>query len=177
MLLTLYNCVKLHSFLKKHTLVCSLGIPEYCWIYTTSVCLLYSTTMQFCFSFLSFIFSLPVQCNVRLLLWDVVCLSSVTRIYCGQTVSWIRMPLGTEVGLGLSDIVLGDPAPPTQRGTAALLNFFGPCLLWPNRCMDQDASWYADWSLLVEAIFSTCHTNPNPTHSSLAFVMGANRRA
>jgi len=29
------------------------------------------------------------------------------------------MPLGTEVGLGPSDIVLdGDPAPPTQRGTA-----------------------------------------------------------
>jgi len=22
-------------------------------------------------------------------------------VYCGQTVSWIRMPLGTEVGLGL----------------------------------------------------------------------------
>ena len=39
-----------------------------------------------------------------------VCLSSVTRVYCGQTVSWIRMPLGTEVGLGPSDIVLdGDP--------------------------------------------------------------------
>jgi len=31
------------------------------------------------------------------------------------------MPLGTEVGLGSSDIVLdGDPAPPTQRDTAAL---------------------------------------------------------
>ena len=31
------------------------------------------------------------------------------------------------VGLGQSDIVLdGAPAPPTQRGTAALSNFFGP---------------------------------------------------
>jgi len=58
-----------------------------------------------------------------------VCLSSVTRVYCGETVSWIRMPLGTEVGLGPCDIVLdGNPAPPTQRGTAALPNFFGPCL-------------------------------------------------
>jgi len=65
-------------------------------------------------------------------------------MYCGHTVSWIRMPLGTEVGLGPADIVLdGDPAPPTQMGTAALPNFFGPCLLWPNGCMDQDASWYA----------------------------------
>ena len=77
------------------------------------------------------------------------------------------MPLGTEAGLGLgpSDIVLdGDQASPTQRGTAAFPNFFGPCLLWPNGCMDQDASWYADRSLLGEAIFSAYHTNPNPTH-------------
>ena len=34
------------------------------------------------------------------------------------------MPVGTDVGLGPSDIVLdADPAPPTQRGTAALPNF------------------------------------------------------
>jgi len=34
---------------------------------------------------------------------------------------WIRIPLGTEVGHGPVDIVLdGDPAPPTERGTAAL---------------------------------------------------------
>jgi len=40
-------------------------------------------------------------------------------VYCGQTVGWIRMPLGTEVGLGPGDIVLdGDPAPPMKRGTA-----------------------------------------------------------
>ena len=43
------------------------------------------------------------------------CLSvlSVTLVYCGQTVGWIRMPLGTEVGLGPGDILLDvDPAPP-----------------------------------------------------------------
>jgi len=27
-------------------------------------------------------------------------------VYCGQTVGWIKMPLGTEVGLGPGDIVL-----------------------------------------------------------------------
>ena len=51
----------------------------------------------------------------------VYCLS-VTLVYCGQTVGWIKskMPLGTEVGLGPGDIVLyGDPAPPMKRGTAA----------------------------------------------------------
>ena len=43
-----------------------------------------------------------------------------THVYCGQTAGWIKMPLGTEVGLGPGHIVLGgDPAPPTERGTAA----------------------------------------------------------
>jgi len=42
----------------------------------------------------------------------------VTLVYCGQTVEWIKMPLGTEVGLGLGHIVLdGDPAPlPLPKG-------------------------------------------------------------
>jgi len=40
-------------------------------------------------------------------------------LYCGLTVGWIKMPFGTEVGLGSGDIVLdGDPA---ARGTAARL--------------------------------------------------------
>ena len=57
-----------------------------------------------------------------------VCLT-VTLVYYGQTVGWIRMSLGMEVDLGPGDIV-GDPALPAERGTAAPL--FGPCLLWLN---------------------------------------------
>jgi len=60
-----------------------------------------------------------------------VCLAclSVTLVYCGETVAWIKMPLGTEVGLGPGDIMLGgDPAPSTERGTA-VPPLFGPCLL------------------------------------------------
>jgi len=34
-----------------------------------------------------------------------VCLS-VTLVYCGQKVGWIKMTLGTEVGLGPGDIML-----------------------------------------------------------------------
>jgi len=47
-----------------------------------------------------------------------VCLSvmsclSVTFVYCGQTVGWIKMKLGKEVGLGPGLIVSdGKPAPP-----------------------------------------------------------------
>jgi len=44
---------------------------------------------------------------------------SVTLVYCGQTVGWIKIELGTVVGLGPGHIVLHrDPAspPPKKRG-------------------------------------------------------------
>ena len=67
---------------------------------------------------------------------------SVTLVYYGQAVGWIKMPLGTEVGLGPGHTVLnGDPAPPMETGTAPP-PLFGQCLLWPNGWMDQDTTWY-----------------------------------
>jgi len=71
-----------------------------------------------------------------------------THICYGQMAGWIRMPLGTEVGLGLGDFVLdGDPAPP-QKGGGAPSPIFGTCPLWPNGWMDQDGTWHAGgpWS-------------------------------
>jgi len=54
-----------------------------------------------------------------------VCLYA-TLVYCGQSVGWIKMPLGMEVGLGPGGTVLdGDPASPMERGTAAA-TLFGP---------------------------------------------------
>jgi len=42
------------------------------------------------------------------------------HICCGQMDGWIKMPLGREVGLGQSDIVLdGDPAAAPQNGGRA----------------------------------------------------------
>jgi len=56
---------------------------------------------------------------------------------------WIKMPLGTEVGLGAGDFVLdGDPAPLPKMGAEPLSPIFGPCLLWPNGWMDQDGTWH-----------------------------------
>jgi len=50
-----------------------------------------------------------------------------------------------EIGLGPGDTVLdGDPAPPPKGAQRQL---FGPCLLWPNGWMDQDAAWYRGRSL------------------------------
>jgi len=49
-----------------------------------------------------------------------LCCLSVMLVYCGQTVGWMKMPLGTAEGLGPCNILLdGDPAPPSKRGTAA----------------------------------------------------------
>ena len=59
-------------------------------------------------------------------------------MYCGQTAGWIKMPVGTEGGLGPGHIVLdGDPAPPFKGAQPV----FGPCLLWPNGWTEQDATW------------------------------------
>jgi len=53
------------------------------------------------------------------------------------------MPLGREVGLGPSDIVLdGDPAPLLLPKKGQRPPIFGPCPLWPNGWIDQDATWY-----------------------------------
>ena len=41
----------------------------------------------------------------------------MTLVYCGQTVGWIKMKPGTEVGLNPGHIVLdGDPAPAPPKG-------------------------------------------------------------
>jgi len=72
------------------------------------------------------------------------CLSclSVTFVRCGQTVERIKMKLGMLVGLGPGHIVLdGNAAPPPPKGHRPH-PIFGPYLLRPNCCMDQDATWY-----------------------------------
>jgi len=58
----------------------------------------------------------------------------LTHVYCGQMAAWIKMPIGTEIGLGLRDIVLdGDPAPPLKGHSPPI---FGQCPLLPNGWMD-----------------------------------------
>jgi len=45
-----------------------------------------------------------------------VCLS-VTLMYCGQTVGWIKMKLGVKIGLDSGHTVLdGEPSPPIPKG-------------------------------------------------------------
>ena len=86
-------------------------------------------------------FSATVCKTVRPVL-SVRCLSCVhvMLVYCGQTVGWIKMKLGVEVGLGHGHIVLdGDPDPPSPKGHRPQ---FSAHVLWPSGWMDQDATWY-----------------------------------
>ena len=53
------------------------------------------------------------------------------HIYCGQMAGWIKMPLGTKVGLGPGHIVSYGNGP-TLPPKGAQPPIFGPCLLWPN---------------------------------------------
>jgi len=41
------------------------------------------------------------------------------HVCCGQTAGWIKMPLGTDVGLGAGNIVLDRDTASPKRGTAA----------------------------------------------------------
>jgi len=45
------------------------------------------------------------------------------HVYCGQTATWIKMVLGTEVGLSPDFVLDGDRAPPPQKGAEPLPNF------------------------------------------------------
>jgi len=44
--------------------------------------------------------------------------TSRPHVYCGQTAGWIKVPFGTQVGLGPRHIVIDGDAAPTERGTA-----------------------------------------------------------
>jgi len=57
---------------------------------------------------------------------------------CRQTVEWIKVTLGKEIGLGQGHIML-DGTKVTQKGAHPPI--FGPCLLWTNGWMDQDVTW------------------------------------
>jgi len=65
------------------------------------------------------------------------------RVYCGQTAGWIKIMLGTEVGLSPGDLVVldGDPDPSPKRGQSAS-PIFRPFLLWPNGWMHRDTTGY-----------------------------------
>jgi len=66
-----------------------------------------------------------------------VCLS-VTLVYCDQTVGWIKMKLGMDVGRSPGHIVLdGDPAPLPKRGTASQFSAHACCgqtVVHPSYC-------------------------------------------
>jgi len=66
------------------------------------------------------------------------------------------MPLGMEVGLDPGHFLfVGDPPPSQKKGTSPQ-SIFGPCLLWPNGWMDQDANWYGGKPRPSSPVFGSC---------------------
>jgi len=64
------------------------------------------------------------------------------RPMSGQAAASIKMPLGTEVGLGPDDMCMGTELPPPKKRDGAPSPICGPCLLWPNSWMYQDGTWH-----------------------------------
>jgi len=108
-----------------------------------------------CHYFCTVVFGRPFVKRFALCYQTVVCLSvchvmscpicpvclSATFVHCSQAVGRIKMKLGVKIGLDPGHIVLdGDPLSLPKRGAESQI--FGPCLLWPNGWMDQDATWY-----------------------------------
>jgi len=81
------------------------------------------------------------------------------HVYCGQTAAWIKMPLGTEVGLGPDNIVLDvDPATLLQKGAPP--NFRLMSIV--AKRLDR-SRWHLAWRRdLVQATLCSMVTQPPP---------------
>ena len=76
-------------------------------------------------------FALCYKTVVCLFVCPVMSVLSVTLVYCGQTVGWIKIKLGMEICLGPGHNVLdGDPALPPPKGHSP--RPLSARLLWPN---------------------------------------------
>jgi len=62
----------------------------------------------------------------------------------GQMAGWIKIPLGTEVGLGPGDIVLDRDAAPPQKGAQQ-----PPPTFWPMFVLDKRSPISATAELLL----------------------------
>jgi len=59
------------------------------------------------------------------------------HVHSGQTAGWMKLVLGTEVGLSSGDFVFNGTQPPFPNGDGDPSPIFGPFLLWPNGWMYQ----------------------------------------
>ena len=76
----------------------------------------------------------------------------VVLVYCGQTVGWTKMKLGTEVGLGSGHIVLdGDAAPPPLEKRRHAAQFSAHVY-----CGQTVAHLIYCWALVSNAGFAFC---------------------
>ena len=80
----------------------------------------------------------PLATPLALCYRTVVCpVLSVNLVYCGQTVGWIKMKLGMQVGLLCPghNVLDGDPHPPPRKGNSPLHQFSA------HICCGKMAGW------------------------------------
>ena len=61
---------------------------------------------------------------------------------------------------------MGPSSPPQKKNSGgAQPTIFGPCLLWPNGWMDQDATWYGGIGLFLgDIVLDGAQLDPTPSH-------------
>ena len=89
--------------------------------------------------------------------------------YCGQTARCIKMPLGMEVGLSPGDFVFDGPSYPQKKMAHPPHPIFGPCLLWPNGWIHEDATWYGSIDLGPGHCIRRGPSYPRKGHSTSLF--------
>ena len=103
------------------------------------------------------------------------------HICCGQTAGWIKMPLGTKVGLGSGHIVLhGDPAPspPKERGAQQPQNVISAMIA---AGIDLTLTltltlWFAGWQKRSDVIGQWCHVTKTGMLTSQRGTLSTRRR-
>jgi len=93
----------------------------------------------------------------------------LAHVYCGQMAGWIKMPLGTKVGLGTGHILLDGDPDRRQRDTPNFRPIFilarrAPISATAERLLQLHSS-RADWRHLantIELAHPSVHSSPKP---------------
>jgi len=97
---------------------------------------------------------------------------------CGQMAGWIKVPLGTEVGLGPRDIVLDEdsaPPPHTHKGVQPLPQFLahvccGETARWINMPLDTEVGLGPGHIVLDRDLATPVQRGTAPNFQSISVV-------
>jgi len=121
---------RLLGWQKRHTTKRKTLFPLFCTVFFTDSCV---ARLSHSIPLFGPLFVKRFALCYRTVVLCVLSCLSVTLVHCGQTVRWIKMPLGMEAGLGPGHILLDRDPPTPHRGHRPPI--FGQCLC------DEAAGW------------------------------------